>query len=159
MPESGSVLLFLDVDGTLLPFATAAGPPATANGNPLLDGLNPAYGRWLLALGCDLVWATGWMDEANTEISPRIGLPAMPVVDFPDFSDDWRTGLHWKTRYLVAWAAGRPFIWLDDELTDIDRAWVNVHHPAPALLHQVSARAGLTETDMAALKCWLTDLK
>ena len=99
------------------------------------------------------------MDEANTEISPRIGLPAIPVIDFPDVSDDWRTGLHWKTRYLVAWAAGRPFIWLDDELTDIDRAWVNAHHPAPALLHRVNARAGLNETDMAAIDRWLTDLK
>jgi hypothetical protein len=30
--------------------------------------------------------ATGWMDEANDEISPRIGLPYLPVIDWPDFS-------------------------------------------------------------------------
>ena len=69
MPESGSVLLFLDVDGTLLPFATPAGPPATADGNPLLDGLNPAHGRWLLALGCDLIWATVACHEHGTTVS------------------------------------------------------------------------------------------
>jgi hypothetical protein len=56
---TGPVLLFLDVDGTLLPFATPAGPPATPDGNPLLDGLNPDHGPLLLALRSDLVWGTG----------------------------------------------------------------------------------------------------
>jgi hypothetical protein len=53
------------------------------------------------------------MNDANECISPRIGLPHMPVVIWPESSDtddkDERDGLHWKTRTLVAWAAGRPF--------------------------------------------------
>jgi hypothetical protein len=156
---TGPVLLFLDVDGTLLPFATPAGPPSTPGGNPLLDGLNPAHGPLLLALRCELVWATGWMDEANEEISPRLGLPELPVIAWPDFSDDWRTGLHWKTRHLVQWAEGRPFIWVDDELTDADRDWVEANHRGPALLHRVTAKLGLTEDDLTAVRDWLATVR
>ncbi len=32
--------------------------------------------------------------------------------------------MHWKTRRLVQWAAGRRFVWADDEITDTDRMWV-----------------------------------
>lgn len=32
-----------------------------------------------MALGCDLVWASAWMDEANEAVAPRIGLPRLPV--------------------------------------------------------------------------------
>ena len=46
-------------------------------------------------------------------------LVALPVVRRPDPSaeherEDRCFGLRWKTRPLVAWAAGRPFIWVDD---------------------------------------------
>ena len=34
-------------------------------------------GPRLTALGCDLVWATTWMAEANESIAPRIGLPSL----------------------------------------------------------------------------------
>lgn len=71
---------------------------------------------------------------------------------------DARGGLHWKTRALVAWAAGRPFVWVDDELTDRDRAWVAAHHPGRALLHRVDARLGLTGGDYEALGSWLRQL-
>jgi hypothetical protein len=45
--------------------------------------------------------------------------------------------VHWKTVPLTRWAAGRPFVWLDDETTDADRWWVAAHHWQPALLHRV----------------------
>jgi len=113
----------------------------------------------LAALPCDLVWATTWMDDANETIAPRIGLPQLAVVIWPEPTDtdehDERNGLHWKTRALVDWAAGRPFAWVDDEITDTDRAWVSVHHPGHALLHRVDPRLGLTDADYAALKDWL----
>jgi hypothetical protein len=75
---------------------------------------------------CDLVWATTWEDQANAEIAPRIGLPRLPVVNWPEPSDedereDQWFGLCWKTRTLVAWANQRPFAWVDDEITDADR--------------------------------------
>lgn len=68
---------------------------------------------------------------------------------------DERAGLHWKTRTLVVRAAGRPFVWVDDEITATDRAWVATHHEGPALLHRVDPHRGLTEADFIALARWL----
>nr|WP_244167089.1 HAD domain-containing protein [Micromonospora marina] len=146
-------LLFLDVDGTLLPFAGAA-RQAGDETNPLLAGLDPAQGRRLAALSCELVWATTWMAEANEVLAPRLGLPQLPIVDWPDDDDD-DGRLHWKTRHLVEWAAGRRFVWVDDEITDFDRTWVAAHHSAPALLHRVDPRRGLTDADYDAIEEWL----
>ncbi len=171
-PEAvtGSVprpLLFLDVDGPLIPFGAAprrypvygvASAPG-AGGNPLLARIDPEHGVRLRMLPCDLVWATSWMADANECIAPRLGLPQLPVVTWPGAPDtgqhDERDGLHWKTRALVGWAAGRSFAWVDDEITRTDRAWVSAHHPGPALLHRVDPGTGLTSADYLTLGRWL----
>lgn len=154
-------LLFLDVDGPLLPFGE--GPqhePRDVVSDSHLSRLRPDLGRRLAALPCELVWATTWEDEANAEIAPRIGLPQLPVVRWPDSSaehereDRW-FGLCWKTRTLVDWAAGRPFAWIDDEITRADHSWVRAHHPGPAFLHHVESHRGLSDGDFTVLDQWL----
>lgn len=159
-------LLFLDVDGPLIPFGASrryptyqAGPETRGFGsNPLLARINPEHGPRLAALPCELVWASTWMADANEYVAPLIGLPRLAVVVWPEPSalddQDERVGLHWKTRTLVNWAAGRSFVWVDDEITDIDRAWVSAHHQGHALLHRVDPRRGLTDADHATLTDW-----
>ncbi|GAA0935325.1 HAD domain-containing protein [Nonomuraea longicatena] len=154
-------LLFLDVDGTLLPYG--APPPSglaewdlwQSAANPQLAKLVPAHGARLLALGCDLVWATAWMDDANDVVAPRLGLPRLPVADLPDApEEDEPDVLHWKTSALVAAAGGRAFAWVDDEIGDLDRQWVEANHPGRALLLRVDGRTGLTDADFAVLDTW-----
>jgi hypothetical protein len=155
-------LLFLDVDGPLIPFRARViavsdpfGPADDASGNPLLDRLDPADGRRLSGLPCQLVWATTWMADANEVIAPRLGLPELPVVEFPEDDDEPEHGLHWKTRFLVRWADGRPFVWLDDEITAADRRWIRTHYRGRALVHRVDPLVGLTGADFALIRRWL----
>lgn len=156
-------LIFLDVDGPLIPFGggkDGGGYPLfhrVEGGNPLLARIDPALGPRLAALPGELVWATTWIDDANDIVAPLLGLPRLPVVDWPAAVDS-RAGLHWKTRQLCAWAAGRPFAWIDDEVTDTDREWVADHHGGVALLHRVDARTGLTGADFDAVADWLGSL-
>lgn len=162
MTGSSPPVLFLDVDGPLIPFGATRQqlpdgyPSFGAPGpNPLLARIDPALGPRLRALPCELVWATTWMSDANECVAPWLGLPELPAVDWPDPAPDHARGLHWKTPALVRWAGGRPFAWVDDEITDVDRAWVEAHHPGRALLHRVEAWRGLTSADFAALDAWL----
>lgn len=53
--------------------------------------------------------ASTWREEANEAVAPRIGLPRLPVVEWPDAcADGGPQGLHWKTPHLVEWADHRP---------------------------------------------------
>ncbi len=160
----GHPLLFLDVDGPLLPFGGSPLPgPREIVAVPHLARLRLDAGPRLARLPCTLVWATTWLEDANTEIAPRLGLPDLPVVTWPEPTGDHQRedqwlGLCWKTRTLVHWAAGRPFAWVDDEITDADRDWVSAHHSGPALLRTIDASRGLTDEDYAALDAWLREL-
>ncbi|MFI9454292.1 hypothetical protein [Amycolatopsis sp. NPDC052450] len=115
----------------------------------------------LKALPGELVWATTWLQDANDSLAPRLGLPRLPVVEWPEPSDtdefDARIGLHWKTRPLLDHAQNRSFVWIDDELSDTDRDWVSGNHPGPALLHRVDPRRGLTSADNRKLAEWLRE--
>jgi hypothetical protein len=95
------------------------------------------------------------MAEANEVISPRLGLPHLPVVDFPDTEDEPAHRLHWKTVFLARWSAGRLFVWIDDETTAADAHWLDDHHPGPALVHRVDSYVGPTEADFVTIRRWL----
>ncbi|WP_037610969.1 HAD domain-containing protein [Streptacidiphilus rugosus] len=162
-------LLFLDVDGPLIPFGgpvphRQVGPgEGAAAAHPLLARLDPTLGARLAGLDYELLWATTWGEDANAYVAPRIGLPPLPVLPWPEPSEteerDVRAGRHWKTRPIVARATGRPFAWVDDEITHADRLWVAAHHDGPALLHRVDPRLGLTADDIGALRSWAAELK
>lgn len=162
-------LLLIDIDGPLNPYAALVlrkppagyrrytmGPTGWTDGPGLPVLLNPEHGGELLALAgaYELVWATTWMDEANEWIAPRLGLPPLPYIDWPSMHGDALDGTYWKTPCVVEYAAGRPFAWIDDEITALDVAWVAQHHPARALLRPVDPRVGLTREDFDALAAW-----
>ncbi|MGW0842616.1 hypothetical protein ACWD26_21125 [Streptomyces sp. NPDC002787] len=173
-------LLYLDVDGPLNPYAAKperrpdgyathrmkprgwlaqhpGRPPASVK--PLRVWLNPEHGRQLLELSelFDLVWATTWVGEANTYIGPVLGLPELPVVDWPETGGSGvsgvaeHPGVFWKTPRLVEHAAGRPFAWVDDEIGVPDRDFVAGRHPGSALLHRTDPRLGLCAPDFGTL--------
>ncbi|WP_428956214.1 hypothetical protein [Streptomyces sp. cg35] len=166
-------LLLIDVDGPLNPYA--AKPSRRPEGyqthrmrpsgwenpwqKPLRVWLNPAHGAQLQALPFDLVWCTTWQHEANEWIGPHIGLPELPVIEWPDSARTARSdGVFWKTEGVVRWAEGRSFAWIDDDFTDKDRDYVARRHAGPALLHWISPRLGLLDHDLQALTEWADSL-
>jgi|SRR5690606_19694618 len=172
-------ILMIDVDGPLNPWA--AKPHRRPEGyqthrmrpsgwdhprrKPLRVWLNPDHGPALLALPFELTWCTTWGREANEWIGPHLGLPELPVIEWPEGAQDpgspyWKSEpkIFWKTETVVKYAAGRPFAWIDDDLTDPDRDYVTAHHPGQALLHHVDPRKGLLEEDFRSLATWAADL-
>ncbi|MGV9316169.1 HAD domain-containing protein [Streptomyces sp. NPDC003691] len=165
-------LLLLDVDGPLNPYGGKPErrpegygthrmrPEGWHGSKPLRVWLNPDHGRELLALAdrYELVWATTWKGEANHWISPPLGLPELPFIDWPVMHGAAPYGTFWKTQYILDYAAGRPFAWLDDDIGALDREFVARNHLAAALLLHVDHRIGLTRPDFQALEEWAAAL-
>jgi hypothetical protein len=79
--------VFLDVDGTLLPFGSSAVVSSSLEASvnsPLLARLDLEGAARLAMLPCKLVWATTWMEQANDVLAPLLGLPALPVLDWSE---------------------------------------------------------------------------
>lgn len=165
-------LLLIDVDGPLNPYMALSRrrspqgyrrhrmrPTGWETGQALPVLLNAEHGDELLALTdrYELVWATTWKNEANEWIGPHLGLPPLPFVDWPVVGGSTGEGTLWKTRHVVAYAAGRPFAWIDDEIRERDREWVAVHHPGRALLRQIDPLVGLERHDFDALARWAAE--
>lgn len=93
------MLLFLDMHGPLVPFGAPDGTcpvferAGDTGGHPLLGRVDPRLGAELPPLGCELVWASTWMDDANPVVGPWLGLP---VVPWPD-EDEPPALIHWTT--------------------------------------------------------------
>lgn len=165
-------LLLIDVDGPLNPYAAPAArrpagytthrlrPSGWTDHRPLRVWLNPEHGEELLALAeeFELVWATTWKDDANTMIGPLLGLPELPYIDWPQMHGKAPRGTFWKTQYILEYAAGRPFAWVDDDITASDHEWVERHHLTAALLLRVDERIGLIRPDFDALADWAAAL-
>ncbi|GAA3152904.1 HAD domain-containing protein [Planomonospora alba] len=157
-------LILLDVDGVLNPARRSS--PRLRRHTCVLDGepqrvlLDRRHGAKLLALaretGAELVWATRWEEQANTEIGPRVGLPDLPVVAVAG-APSLLTGENVKTRPVAAYARRRPFVWFDDHLTAADEDYLRGHpEVGDFLLVGVDPRTGLTDGQLARARSWLT---
>ena len=137
-------LLLLDVDGVLNPYAAPACPPGYTE-HDLFPGdepvrLCPAHGPWLqeLAARFQIVWATGWGENANRLLVPLLRLPALPVISFPVPFDPRD-----KLPAIVRYAENRPLVWIDDMLVSEAFAWA-AERRTPALLISIDPAEGLT---------------
>jgi hypothetical protein len=142
--------LLLDVDGVLIPYA-AAKPPASFRRYTLLGEphwLAPHHGSWLLPLGdrFQIVWATGWEHDANRLIAPIVGLPVLPVIEFPRDA----SGRFAKLPTIAQTVGDRALAWVDDELTPAAHDWA-ARRPAPTLLLDADPAIGLTEEIVARM--------
>ncbi len=138
-------LLLVDVDGVLNPFAAKTCPDGYQEydffpGEELVR-LSLAHGEWLrdLAARFDVIWATGWGEEANQFIGPLLSLPAFPTVTFPPVPFDPCE----KLPAVQAFVGDRPFAWIDDALTPETWAWAARRVPHAAGMHGIQVLPGL----------------
>ena len=87
----------------------------------------------------EIIWATAWDGGANTYVSGKLQLPDYPFIDFGGIDVEYRrvpVGLRplphedpgFKTPYLVERAAGRQFVWVDDEISEGAEAYLRRVH-------------------------------
>lgn len=105
--------------------------------------LDRADGARLLAMTdeFDLAWGTTWEDDANLLIAPHVGLPCTLPVAHTKLSEGS------KAPGVARLADGRPFVWLDDNLDEFDRAQL-ADYPAPWAIVDIDPQAGLTDADL-----------
>ncbi|WP_410590638.1 hypothetical protein [Amycolatopsis sp. lyj-23] len=162
-------LILLDVDGPLSPWAAPrhakpAGYVEQAlrlsrwSRKRLRIWLDPAHGPRLLALAgsadAELAWATSWEHRANRWIGPAIGLPPLPVIEFPGPSPTWKFG------QVARFAAGRPLAWFDDDFDlfpEARDAFLDRRTGSATELIPVDAHTGLTDEHFGRLERWLRD--
>ncbi|WP_143036123.1 HAD domain-containing protein [Lentzea fradiae] len=145
-------LILVDVDGPLNPWAANPKPPRyrpfdvrVGWRRKLRVHLDPRHGAALLELAgeldAELAWATSWMHRANTDIAPRIGLPALKVVEFHDEHG-------WKYPAVARYGYERPLVWFDDDFglhpARRDEFVHKRRHLTTALVH-VDPATGITE--------------
>lgn len=170
-------IILVDVDGVLNPYA--AKPCRRPAGytthrlrpsgwehatNALRVWLTPDHGPLLLDLsrstGWDLVWATTWHHDANRMISPRVGLPELPVIDFGAHPGTLRG---WKYPAVTSYCARRPLVWFDDDFGNVHTAHAlsafrDARGKVPTLLHHVDPTVGLSLGDMTTVREWIGGL-
>lgn len=154
MPDQRPLLL-LDVDGVLNPFAADGCPPGYQEFPFFPDEepvwLCPGHADWLreLAGHFEIVWVTAWGQEANKHIAPVLGLPRLPVIEFPPIPFHPRE----KVPAVASFVGEHPAAWIDDALTQEARDWA-ASRTSPTLLVDIDAAIGLTRAAVDTSLRW-----
>lgn len=123
--------------------------------------LHPQHGKMLAQFSArhdvELIWCSLWADNANRIVSPALGLPRLPFVDFHGHSSGSEV---WKWDAVAEYAAGRPLAWLDDGFSDAAkrRALSGFDHSRrnlPTLLKEIDPYVGLGNLDLVEVLAWL----
>jgi hypothetical protein len=94
----------------------------------------------------DVVWASSWSHNAHPALQEVLGLPIEP---WPFLPVQFR-----KLGAIRAYAAGRPWVLIDDAIHDLGR----LADPPDGLLVPVDAGEGIVSVDPAALLRQLADV-
>jgi hypothetical protein len=156
--SSGRPLLFLDVDGTLLPYlprdADGVTPPppegfelARAGG---VDAWVPTHLREALPSLCqafETIWCTDWEAAANVQVAPLFGMPGdLPVL----FRERSAKAGWWKFAAVTEVAGDRPLVWADDDMRPSAREWAR-QRDADTLALTPTGTHGLSRDELAEI--------
>jgi len=177
--------LLLDVDGVLNPIhpdgrSLLLDPPAGFEEAEDVKGLitaklffSPENVRRLdaLAFRFDLVWCTGWEDQANDVVGPLHGLPKLRVIHFEheslmlaDLPEEvallfLRAEMCWKLPWIAHWLDLNevgPVVWVDDQIEPGDREWATwrTAQGQPTFLVRPFPEVGLTDENVRHALQW-----
>lgn len=153
-------VLAVDVDGVISLFGFDEPPTVEELRFEEVDGLThciaAAAGDRLRELEShyDLVWATGWEEQANS-LTEVLGLPELPYLTFAGAA---RFGsAEWKIAPLDEYAAERPLAWVDDSFDARCYEWAQ-DREAPTLLMPTDSHLGLGDVHVEALVAWARGL-
>ena len=153
-------LLLVDVDGVLNPYGFDQPPGGFLPYRFFPEEDYPTYlaevhGRWLHELSgrFDMVWASGWEEEANRHIAPLFDLPRWPTIHFPPIPFDPAE----KVPAIDRFVGDRSCAWMEDIMTTEAFDWA-ARRSAPTLLIDVKPSLGLTREMVAQLMDWATAL-
>ncbi|MGN6474414.1 MAG: hypothetical protein ACTHK4_12310 [Mycobacteriales bacterium] len=148
----GRPLLLLEVEGVLHPFGVDQQLPGFVP-HGLFPGeeivlINPQHGIWIdeLAMSYDIVWVTGWDDDANGLFAPLLNLDPGAMVTLPG-SPSAKLGL------IGNLVRGRAMCWMDSDHDEATRNWAAAREE-PTLLLTTSPAAGLTSDQVDAALDW-----
>ncbi|WP_433802899.1 HAD domain-containing protein [Actinomycetospora sp. CA-084318] len=159
-------LIAVDIDGVLNPYNMSRSRGQKLGYRPskrlrqermMRTFWNRTHGAELRRLSreydAELVWATYWNGLANEYARLEVGLPELPVVelDLTTLTTDW------KYPTMLAYAAGRPLVWFDDEHVDHGRGRDEflAARTEPTALIDVPPVEGLGEPQIAAAERFL----
>jgi len=157
--RSQKPLLFLDVDGviTLWPPIPPGHPGRRHDLGFFSVYISDRCGDFLRALETryELVWATGWEDDANRYLRGPLGLTRnLPTLRF---GDDALWGLsHWKIPAIDRASGSRPVAWLDETIGAPHRSWAR-QREEPTLLVKTGSR-GISLANVRELLAWADSL-
>lgn len=170
MDAARKPLLALDVDGVLAITTPIGRPVGVGEGGRLEELLVFGYqvvyidrqaALWMaqLAERFEIVWATTWLERANEELVPQLGLEPLQVIGFTRAEQDAGTDeFRWKLPAVERYSAGRALAWVDDELREDTLAWAAAR-AEPTLVLRPDWAAGLNPELVAELLAFADTLE
>lgn len=125
---------------------------------------SPRLGEALLALDVNIVWLTTWKYDANTAISPLVGLPTdLHVGDYDrrKFSEGFQD---WKMNFVYEFIPtfDGPIVWIDDEAVPyyfFEELDSDPDLASRFMIVEPNSYLGLTPDNIDAIDHWLKGVR